>query len=153
MASRIILFLFFCFVQLFSSSIEVSALNFYSDENSGKNILSGDVVVKKDKDVLSAQKIIIFTDKNKKPIKYEASQNPKFSIYLKDKLYKGSGDLFIYNVKSDVYEIIGNAHINEVTTNKKLYGDKIIVDRKNNIYQVKSKNNKPTRFTFELNDK
>ena len=149
---KIIFLLFFSFLNVFASKIEVSALNFYADENLGESILSGDVKIKKDKDILTSEKLIIYTNKNRKPIKYKATQNPQFSIYLKDKLYKGSGDVFVYDVVKDVYEIQGNAFIYEITTNKKLYGEKIIVDRKKNTYQVQSDNKKPTRFTFELED-
>ncbi|HDW9269915.1 TPA: organic solvent tolerance protein OstA, partial [Campylobacter jejuni] len=37
--------------------------------------------------------------------------------------------------------------------NQKLFGDKIIVDRKANIYRVESKDQKPARFVFDLKDK
>ncbi|WP_297448191.1 LptA/OstA family protein [uncultured Campylobacter sp.] len=154
MACKLIIGLFLSFNILFADKIEVKALNFYADENTGKSVLSGNVVVSRGKDVLNAEELVIFMDKNRKPLRYEASKNPKFSIILNDKTYKGSGDKFIYNVAKDTYEINGNAFIHEINTDKKLYGDKIIVDRKANIYQVQSRQNKPARFVFELkNDK
>ncbi|MBX2046035.1 organic solvent tolerance protein OstA, partial [Campylobacter jejuni] len=97
--------------------------------------------------------LIIYTDKNRKPIRYEAMQNARFKIVLKGKTYKGSGDKFIYNVIKDTYEINGHAYINELGSNQKLFGDKIIVDRKANIYRVESKDQKPARFVFDLKDK
>nr|WP_152778842.1 LptA/OstA family protein [Campylobacter hepaticus] len=128
-------------------------MNFYSDENKGESILSGNVEVIRGDDILNSEKLIIYTDKNRKPIRYEAMQNARFKIILKDKTYKGSGDKFIYNVVQDVYEINGNAYINELSSNQKLYGDKIVIDRKANIYRVESKDQKPARFVFELKDK
>ncbi|MFQ6341709.1 lipopolysaccharide transport periplasmic protein LptA [Campylobacter sp. VTCC 70190] len=148
---KIILFLFFSTV-LIAQQIEVRALNFYSDENKGESVLSGNVEIKKGEDVLNSDKLIIYTDKNRKPIRYEAMQNARFKIVLKGKTYKGSGDKFIYNVAKDTYEIDGNAYINELQSNQKLFGDRIVVDRKANIYRVESKDKKPARFVFDLEE-
>ncbi|MDO4674404.1 LptA/OstA family protein [Campylobacter sp.] len=133
-----------------ADKIEVKALNFYWDENAGKSVLSGAVVVKRDRDILSSDELVIFMDKSRKPVRYEAQKNAKFNIKLKNKNYKGSGDKFIYIVNEDVYEIVGNAFIHELESGKKLYGDRIIVDRKASVYRVQSKDNKPARFVFEL---
>ncbi|EAI4544440.1 organic solvent tolerance protein OstA, partial [Campylobacter coli] len=100
-----------------ASQIEVKALNFYSDENKGESILSGNVEIIRGDDILTAEKVIIYTDKNRKPMRYEAVQNANFKIVLKGKTYKGSGDKFIYNVAKDIYEIDGNAFINELESN------------------------------------
>jgi len=151
--SRKIIFIFLCLFKLNAELIEVQALNFYSDENSGKSILSGNVIITYGKDVLKADKLIIYTDKKRKALKYEAMQNASFSISLKDKLYRGSGDKFIYDVLKDTYEIEGNAYIQELTSDKKLYGDRIIIERKNNIYRVQSTQKKPSRFVFEVEQK
>lgn len=53
----------------------------------------------------------------------------------------------------DIYEIDGNAFINELESNQKLYGDRIIVDKRNNVYRVESKDKKPARFIFDLEQK
>ncbi|MCW1360859.1 lipopolysaccharide transport periplasmic protein LptA [Campylobacter jejuni] len=136
-----------------AAPVEVTAMNFFSDENSGQSILSGNVFIKKEGDVLNSDKVVIYTDKNKKPIRYEATQNARFEVRLKDKSYKGSGDKFIYYVNSDIYEIIGNAYIIELETKRKIFGDKIIVDKKQKIYKVESFNKKPIRFVFDVEEK
>ncbi|TKX32285.1 lipopolysaccharide transport periplasmic protein LptA [Campylobacter aviculae] len=153
MFARKIILIFICISVSLATKIEVKALNFYSDENKGESVLSGNVEVKRGDDILNAEKLIIYTDKNRKPIRYEAMQNASFKINLRGKIYRGKGDKFIYNVESDVYEIKGNAYINEPENNQKLYGDRIIVDKKKNIYQVQSKDKKPARFVFDLKQK
>lgn len=150
MAYRTLVLCLFCLGLACADKIEVSALSFYADENVGKSVLSGDVVVKRDKDVLHSDELVIFTDKNRKPIRYEAQKNAKFSINIKGKTYKGSGDKFIYIVDKDLYRIEGNAFIHEVQSDKKLYGDRIVVDRGANVYRVESRDRKPARFVFEL---
>ncbi|MCX2682369.1 organic solvent tolerance protein OstA [Campylobacter sp. MIT 21-1685] len=151
-ASRIVVFLM-CVNLSLATQIEVKALNFYSDENKGESILSGNVKVKRGDDVLHSEKLIIFTDSQRKPIRYEAIQGARFEIVLKGKTYKGSGDKFVYKVADDSYEINGNGYINEMQSNKKLYGEKIIIDRKNGVYKVESTNEKPARFVFDLGQK
>ncbi|HDV7327598.1 TPA: LptA/OstA family protein [Campylobacter jejuni] len=153
MVARQIILLLVCVSVTWATQIEVKALKFYSDENKGESILSGNVEVIRGDDILNSEKLIIYTDKNRKPIRYEAMQNARFKIVLKGKTYKGSGDKFIYNVIKDTYEINGHAYINELGSNQKLFGDKIIVDRKANIYRVESKDQKPARFVFDLKDK
>ncbi|EEP6878151.1 organic solvent tolerance protein OstA, partial [Campylobacter jejuni] len=98
MVARQIILLLACVSVTWATQIEVKALNFYSDENKGESILSGNVEVIRGDDILNSEKLIIYTDKNRKPIRYEAMQNARFKIVLKGKIYKGSGDKFIYNV-------------------------------------------------------
>ncbi|AJC84549.1 LptA/OstA family protein [Campylobacter peloridis] len=143
-----------CLLKVFTMAaqkIEVHAKDFYLDEKNQISVLSGDVEVKKAKDVLNSQKLVIYM-KNKQPIKYVATKDAKFKIIMNDKIYHGSGDEFVYEVKKDIYEINGNAKIIELQTNKQLFGDKIIVDRKNMTYRVVSKDKKPAKFVFEVKE-
>lgn len=132
--------------------IEVSAKNYFLDEKKGFAFLSGEVLIKKEKDILKAGKLHIKMQ-GKRAIKYEAREKPSFRIVLGDKSYEGKGDLFVYDVKTDIYEIIGNAYIKELNTSKELMGDKIIIDRKKLIYRVQSKDSHPAKFIFELHEK
>ena len=59
----------------------------------------------------------------------------------------------VINIENIIYEIDGNAFINELESNQKLYGDRIIVDKRNNVYRVESKDKKPARFIFDLEQK
>lgn len=138
---------------IFAEQIEISANSFYANEKSGQNVLSGNVRVKKDKDKLSSDKLDVLVDKNRQPIKYVATGNAQFEVVLNEKLYKGSADKLSYDAQKDIYEMSGNAYIEEPTSNKKIYGDLIIVDKRQNIYRVQSKENKPARFIFELETK
>ncbi|AJC86165.1 lipopolysaccharide transport periplasmic protein LptA [Campylobacter sp. RM16704] len=152
MVFRAIVFL--CLINIFAlgvQKIEVYAKDFYLDEKNEMSVLTGDVEVKKGKDILNSQKLIIYM-KNKRPIKYIATNNAKFKITMKDKIYYGSGNEFVYNVNKDTYEINGNAKITEEQTNKELFGDKIIIDRKNMTYRVFSKDKNPVKFVFEVKE-
>lgn len=148
-----LIFALFLLSPLWAQLVEIEAQNFLADEKKGLGILSGNVIIKREKDILKAEQIDIFMDKNRKPLRYEAKKNPNFDIVLKGKNYTGSGETFIYDVKSERYIIEGDVQIFEENTNKKLFGDKIIIDRKNGTYAVESKNKKPVRFVFEMDEK
>lgn len=144
-----------CFVSFFAlaNQVEISAERFFADEKKGENVLSGNVVVKRDKDVLHANKLLVITNKKRKAVKYIATGNARFEIVLQDKLYKGSGDELIYDVNNDSYEIIGNAFVEEIESKKKVIGEKITIDRKQEMYSVISSEQKPAKFVFELETK
>ncbi len=133
--------------------MEIQANSFYADEKKGENILSGNVFVKRDKDTLRTNKLIVTTDKNRKARLYRALGDARFEIALKDKFYKGRGDELIYDVLKDSYEISGNAFVEETTSNQKLTGEKIIIDKRQESYTVISAEKKPVKFVFELDEK
>ena len=136
-----------------AKQLEISAASFYADEKKGQNTLSGDVIIKQDKDILRANKVIILTNSKRKPYKYIASGNARFEISLDDKNYRGRGEEFVYLVEADTYEINGKAYIEELQSGKKLYGDKISIDRKSKLYSVSSKQGAPARFVFDLDER
>lgn len=144
-----------CFASFFAlaNQVEISAERFFADEKKGENVLSGNVIVKRDKDILRANKLLVITNKKRKAVKYIATGNTRFEILLQDKLYKGSGDELIYDVSNDSYEIVGNAFVEEVESKKKVIGEKIIIDRKQEKYSVISSEQKPAKFVFELETK
>lgn len=152
--ARLVLAFLFCLSMLHCNKLEITADVFHGDENKLVNVLSGNVIVKKQRDTLRANTLTIFTDKNKNAIKYIASGNVSFEIFLKDKFYKGRAAEFIYDVKSDTYELNKRAYIQENNTERRLYGDKIMVNNKAQTYTVfgESKENKPARFIFKLDN-
>ena len=77
----------------------------------------------------------------------------RFEIMLKNKLYKGRGDELSYDVANEIYEIKGNAVVEEAQSNQKLVGETIIIDKKQESYTVMSVEQKPVKFTFELDKK
>lgn len=58
MVARQIILLLVCVSVTWATQIEVKALNFYSDENKGESILSGNVEVIRGDDILNSEKLI-----------------------------------------------------------------------------------------------
>lgn len=143
----------FCIISFsLAGEIQISANHFHANEKSGENVLSGNVLVKNDKDILRSSRLLIITDKKRKPLKYIASGRAYFEIVLDNKHYKGNADELSYDVNDDTYELKGKAFVEELTKKQKLYGDKIIINKQENAYTVFSDKKKPVKFTFELEE-
>lgn len=153
-AKKIVSVFIFSFLPLFAEQVEVTADDFFADENKFVSELKGNVNVKKGKDLLTADKVVIRFDKNRNPIKYTASGNAKFKVFIKDKRYNGSGDELIYEPNSNLYTINGNGFLHEEQTDKKVYGEKISVNQNSGTYSVNSGGDKkPVKFIFQVEDK
>ncbi|WP_169974137.1 MULTISPECIES: lipopolysaccharide transport periplasmic protein LptA [unclassified Campylobacter] len=150
---KIILAFIFSILPLVAQNVEVTADDFFADENKFISELSGNVSVKKGKDILSADKVVIHFDKNRNPIKYVATGNAKFKVFIKDKNYNGSGHELIYEPKSNLYTINGSGFLHEVDSDKRIYGEKISVNQNSGTYSVNSGNKKPVKFVFQVEDK
>lgn len=149
---KIIIFCLACVLN--AEQVEISADSFFADEKSLVSDLKGNVVVKKGNyDKLQSDKVRIYFDKHKKPIKYQASGNARFQAFVNEKRYSGSGDEIFYEPNTQTYTLSGNANIQEVDSDKKVYGDKIVINQKTGTYSVDSKDNKPVKLIFQIEDK
>lgn len=134
-----------------SNKVEVKADSFFADENNMTTVLEGNVEVRRDSDILKAQKIVIYFDKNKNPKKYVATNGAKFSGVLNNKKYDGSGEILTYEPATQIYTLDNNAVLKDLTSNAEVNGDKIIVNLKKGTYEVKSQNSKnPVKLIFEV---
>ncbi|QCD52969.1 lipopolysaccharide transport periplasmic protein LptA [Campylobacter sp. RM16192] len=149
---KIILAFIFSILPLVAQNVEVTADDFFADENKFISELSGNVSVKKGKDILTADKVVIYFDKNRNPIKYVATGNAKFNVFIKDKNYNGSGHELVYEPKSNLYTINGSGFLHEVDSDKRVYGEKISVNQNSGTYSVNSGNKKPVKFVFQVED-
>lgn len=150
--------IFFCiaifFSNLFAEQIEVTADNFFADEKKFYSDLKGNVVIKKgDYDTLWADSVHITFNEKKEPTKYIAKGNAKFKVLVHEKHYDGSAEELIYIPQKQIYIMNKKAFLCEKQSDKKIYGDVIEVDQKNGTYEVRSKDKKPVRMIFEIEEK
>lgn len=154
---KLINFAFWAFfaLNLYATEVEVTADNFFANEKTFISDLTGNVVVKKgDYDTLTANKVKIYFDKDKKPIKYVATSNAKFKAKIDKTNYDGSGDELVYEPLKHLYILTGNAYLHELQTDKKIYGDVITVNQLDGTYSVLSKDGKkPVKLIFQIEDK
>ena len=106
--------------------IDIVAQNFQSVGN--VTTITGNVDIKKGSDKLFADKVIVYTDKARKPLKYEAIGNVRFSIITTDKReLKGKSNRLVYQVKQNEYRLYDNAFVEEIGKPNVLKGDEIVL--------------------------
>lgn len=150
---KFLLTICFLLITLNAANVEVVANKFYADEAKQTSIFTGDVVVTKEQDRLSADQVTIHFDKKKQPLEYIAQGHAKVDMLMNEKKYFASADTMVYDPIKNEYELIGNAFLHEITTDKKVYGDKIFVNQLSGRYEVDSKGDKPVKFIFKVEDK
>jgi len=138
----------------------IDANRFKADDTTGASIFTGKVKVLRMGDVLKADKLEIFIQKNTlknkkrkvKPLKYIASGHVSFDIKTKGKEYTGRGNTLTYYPKLLKYTITGNCMLKQDTQNKTLYGDKITINQTTGEAKVEGSKNKPVRFIMNLGE-
>ncbi len=137
---------------LFAEEVKIEAQKFEADENKRVSIFSGNVHVKKGNDEINTSTLIITFDKENNPLSYEANGNLKFKISTKTQKLEGYAEYMIYEPKTQMYQIIGNAYIHEEITGRKLYGEKIIIDRLSGKSQIIGTEHKPVKIIFSTKE-
>ncbi|DAB33121.1 MAG: lipopolysaccharide export system protein LptA [Sulfurospirillum sp.] len=150
---KFLISLFFILNIVNAANVEVVADKFFADEKKQISVFSGSVVVTKQSDRLKADEVTINFDAKKQPLKYIAVGNAKVDMIINEKKYFASADKMIYDPIKDQYELIGNAFLHELITDKKVYGDKIFVNQLTGRYEVDSKGSEPVKFIFKVEDK
>lgn len=129
--------------------IDIVAQNFQIVGN--VTTITGNVDIKKGSDRLFADKVIVYTDKARKPLKYEAIGNVRFSIITTDKReLKGKSNRLVYQVKQNEYRLYDNAFVEEIGKPNVLKGDEIVLSGSGDYANIVGKKKAPARVTFTL---
>ncbi len=138
---------------LYAQNVEIIADKFYADEKKQLTEFSGHVVITKGKDRLKANNLIITFDKQRKPLKYQASEDTTIDIIMQDKSYFGRAKTMVYDPIKDQYTLLGDAFLHEKVSNKKVYGDKIFVNQASGRYEVHGDGKSPVKFIFKVEER
>ncbi len=136
-----------------AEEVEVSADNFKANEIKRYGQFTGHVLVKKGKDTLKADKLIIRFNKKRKPVRYTARGHASIEVFIKNKNYLGKAKELVYIPQTNTYKLQGNAYLEDKSTNKKIYGNNIIVNQNAGKYEVDSKGDEPVKLIFQIDDK
>ena len=145
-------------VQLFSSDnyLDIDANKFEANENKNIIYFKGDVKMKKNKDILKCQLLVINTKKTKLnkqvPVNYKATGNVSFTITTKKTLFKGRGDTVFYYPNEQRYIIVGNGYLKDTKEGKEIKAYKIFIDEKTGHTKIDGNLNKPVKFRLKLGD-
>jgi len=137
---------------LFAQDVEVTADKFWASEKGGKGVFTGNVVITKGDDILKAKKLTIYFDEHKKPLKYEATGDATGNLTLNGIRYFGKGEIFTYEPNISRYTIQKDGMLHEIETDRRVYGELIVVDQSEGSYEVDSKPSEPVKFIFKVDD-
>jgi len=136
---------------VYCGEVEINAKKFEGDERSGVSKFTGDVVVLKGQDKITADTMFIYTGKDGKIQKFEAVGNAEFAMFDKAKNYRGKSDTLIYLPNTKEYTLIGNAQVEYIEEKRKVSGDKIYMNDTTKQANVEG-SKKPAKFIFFIDD-
>ncbi len=149
MKKIIILVILFLFVS--AENLHIVSKNFFYKSKTKISTFTGDVNATKGKDNILSDKMHVYFNENKKPVKYEALGHVKFILNLdKNTTYKGHCDRLIYNFKNYDIFLFGNAYIKKLETNESVSGSVIKLNRKTKNAEVQG-SKKPVNIIIKVN--
>ncbi len=134
-------------------TLEVSADKFIANDKKHITTIEGNVHIKKGTDTLQANKVIIYTNAKRKPIKYEAIGAVQFHLVTQDgRKIEGHSDRLIYDAITQEYRLLQNAVVNEVGKINSIKGEEIILSKERGYADVLGGKDKPAKFIFDMDD-
>ena len=144
--------LLFFTLMLQAEQVEVSADFFEADEQTMTSILQGNVLLQKGEDTVHASTLTISFDAQNKPIKYLAEGQVNFNIKTNMQDFEGHAQSLLYNPKTHIYAVSGNAFLHDKKQDRKLYGERIMIDRNSGKSSIKGAKNRPVKFIFHVQE-
>lgn len=152
---KIILLLSLSGLTTMADQVKIVADSFDGNEKKGITVFKGNVKITKANDELNASKVSVYTDKNRTPYRYEAEGNVSFYIDLKENnaIYKGDAHKVIYHPKKQKYQFYGDVHLYQLKTDRKIFGEKVILNAKDGNAKAIGKDKAPVIMIFNIEDK
>ena len=137
---------------IFSEILHITSKKFFYNSNELKSVFIGDVNATKGKDNILADRMIIYFNKNKKPIKYVAEGNVRFFLILdNNESLKGKCSKLTYNFLNENIILEGNVFVRKIETNESVSGDKLVINRKTKDIEVIG-NKKPVNIILKVEE-
>jgi len=137
-----------------SDMVQVKAESFEADEKKNISIFKGNVHLEKLDDSLKADIVTIYFDKNKHPLRYEATGNVSFKVSVDNKsLYSGKAGKLIYRPSSNTYQLFDSVVVEDIVSERKLMGNEVTLNLDSGHAKVIGKKKKPVVMTFSVDEK
>jgi len=152
---KILIFLSLLGISLVAEQVKIISDSFDANEKKGISTFVGNVKIKKGNDELNASKVIVHTDKDRKPIEYEAKGNVSFYIDLPENnaTYKGDAGRVVYFPLKQEYQFYENVHLYQLNTNRKIFGEEVILNTTDGNAKAVGKSSAPVIMIFNVEDK
>ncbi len=151
---QIIITFFITFLFLLNAQeVDITADHFYADDITKVVYFEGNAVIKQGKNFFKASKVIVHFNKKRKATKYEATGNVRFDLTEKGIHYKGEAQKISYAPNQSKYYFQGSVRLNDLTNNRRIAAEKIVLDLKTGLADIKGNNKAPVHFIFEIEDR
>jgi lipopolysaccharide export system protein LptA len=148
-----IILLLLASIFLFAEEIEVTAKKFEANEKKLLSIFSGNVVFKRGSDIIKANRVYIYLNKKKKPIKVVALGGVDFTIKDKSgKLYRGYAKKMVYFPLKREYDLSGDVKITQYPEEKKVFAQQVVLDLLQSHIKLSGSERKPVKMIFKLKE-
>lgn len=136
-----------------SEELKIKANEFDADERKGISIFTGNVYITKKNDELNADKVTIYTDKERKPMKFVAVGNVSFIITTLDgAVYKGKAQKTIYDPLKKEYYFYKNVYLKQINEKKEIIGDEVVLKTIEGKAYAKGAKKEPVIMIFDMKD-
>ena len=135
------------------NEIRIEANIFEANEKEKISIFSGNVRIYKGSDEINSSTVKISFDNNNQPSKYEFFDKVFFNIHIKENMqYIGKADKIYLFQNTKKYIFSGSVQITEVTTERKIEGDKVSLNGQTGNVRIIGGKKKPVIMSFKINN-
>ena len=138
---------------LLAERVEITSTSMVAEEEKKEVHFIGDAKINKGSDWLHADTVIVYFGDNNDTEMYEALGAVKFEFKNEKHHFKGSADKVKYHIVKSIYELNGNAVIDDLVSKSHVDGDLIFLDMTTGNVNVKGNKKKPVKFIFEMEKK
>ena len=133
--------------------VDMKADHFYANDIQKRAFFEGNAKITQGKNEITAAKVTVFFNDQKKALKYEATGNVKFDLTENNIHYKGECDIITYAPSSSKYHFVGSVILIDITNNRTIKAETVSLDLKTGLADIKGKAKKPVHFRFEIEDR
>ena len=153
MKKTFIFYIFFFTLVLRADIVDIKADHFYANNINKVAFFEGNAEIKQGVNEFKASKITVYFNKRKKAVKYEAKGRVSFDLTENGIHYTGHTNRVVYSPNGSKYFFYGNVVLNDNTNNRTIKAEKIELDLKTGLADIKGKKKKPVYFRFEIEDR
>jgi len=153
MKQLLIFFILLFSSHLFADIVDIKADHFYANDINHEAFFEGHAKIKQGKNEINASKVTVFFNEQRKALKYEAHGNVKFNLIEKGIHYRGVSNKISYKPRGSKYYFAGNVTLMDLTNNRTIKANKISLDLKTGLADIKGSVKKPVHFRFEIEDR
>lgn len=153
MKKLLLIYMLFYSLHVSAAVVDIKADHFYASDINHEAFFEGNAIITQGNNTFSAEKIKVVFNNKRKATKYEASGGVSFNLTENGIQYEGQAYTVEYAPTSSNYFFSGNVILKDLTNNRTIKAESIILDLKTGLADIKGEDKKPVHFRFEIEDR